>query len=855
MGVAPHFVAEAYAGKFADAFFPKKKSEDASTTMVIATDNSTRAAASNTSGAARYAKGNPSGGVSALRIAPSSKVGSTLAIASDSPSNGSLSPNTAKIIPQNQSPQKGFNGQASITKNYNPFRDAKVAAASGTYPSVSPTPPSLRRKQQTRTSHANPFRYSATSPQRQKVAKSTKLQQPNNRSAGNKSKSSLVVGNPSRVASNTRQRSGSESRSNSRMPLQLAAGNSNQRENRSRSTRESKPSQRTAHVANRKNNPRFDERSRSGLESNGNRRLTSTANNRSRQTPVRPQANPTPANRQANTARQESNSRNRNGRRCATDEHRSTPRIASRQSQSLQQPPAIRKQSSSAQPPREQQHKVVQRTAPVRRAASQESRQVASSKSVKQLRTSPLVSLPPVEATKQQVVRPVIQQPVSIQSAEAQPAAASVASPDSGKVLQAAANSSPARKPQVLPVPKTATFIPEFDAQPPEQAKIVYRPAVPDQDENGRLVLRPQVNLTGGEYVSEIVPTPSYESMPEQVYIAPETLQGSLPDLQSIPIESSSCGVGCGDCVGATPCEVSWCQKMNGKCKAGLYNLFGACPSQDVGIGRSRLPFAPFFIERSQPLPGHVGFRLDAGWDYDNPVRSEYFLGNPKNPAILPTSETNFQEFRLSFEVGSNKFSTITELPIRGLDPATGSESDADAGFGDMAIGTRLVMLDGKVWQISQLFRTTINTGDVNKGLGTGHVSLEPGIAYRLRFTEDTFFYGDVKLNIPVGADPTRAGEVVQYGLGISTVYLDADDFAILPTLELVATSFLDGKSSFSGTPAGDFDVAYLYPGIRFVCDPGADIRLWELGIATGIPVTGDRLYSSNLRVDLRWNF
>jgi len=460
---------------------------------------------------------------------------------------------------------------------------------------------------------------------------------------------------------------------------------------------------------------------------------------------------------------------------------------------------------------------------------------------------------PPVEKFIPVTQALSVQQPISVQLGTSPKVNSSGRSSVKTRVKHAVINTSAnLPSPIGLPMPLTASPIPGFDNSSTTNSKIVFRPAVSSRDKHGRLILRPRVKLAGAEYDEEVLPTPAFKSAPAQVYIAPETFQEQLPELPTS--FGSSAGVACGDFVndyaGAFACEVSWCQEMNGCCKAGLYNLFGACPSQDIGIGRSRLPFAPFFIERSQPLPNHVGFRLDAGWDYDTPGRSNYFLAQRGAGGLAP-SNIDFQEFRLSFELGSKKFSTITELPIRGVDPGNvGIPNDAESGFGDMAIGTKLVMLDGKTWQITQLFRTTFNTGDVNKSLGAGHVALEPGIAYRIKLTEDSFFYGDVKLNIPVGGDPELAGDVANYGIGISRVYIDADDFAILPTLELVAWSFLDGRGSDP-----EIDVANLYPGVRIVCDRGGDIPIWELGIATGFPITSSQLYSNILRIDLRWNF
>ena len=57
------------------------------------------------------------------------------------------------------------------------------------------------------------------------------------------------------------------------------------------------------------------------------------------------------------------------------------------------------------------------------------------------------------------------------------------------------------------------------------------------------------------------------------------------------------------------------------------------------------------------------------------------------------------------------------------------------SGFGDLDIGTKSLLLDCELLQVAFQFITYIPTGDFHKGLGTGHVSLEPSILFALKLS------------------------------------------------------------------------------------------------------------------------
>jgi len=286
------------------------------------------------------------------------------------------------------------------------------------------------------------------------------------------------------------------------------------------------------------------------------------------------------------------------------------------------------------------------------------------------------------------------------------------------------------------------------------------------------------------------------------------------------------------------------------RCRAQFVIFNPANRSGDIGIGRERLAFAPFEMDSSQPSNNTL-FRFDAAYGFPFPDRAEYLWAKPGKG---PTAETeiNYQDLRFRTEMGGESFSAITEISLRSLDPVT---IENTTGMGDMNVATKVVMLDGKSWQLTQITRTYLTTGAASKGLGTGHVSLEPGVLATYRWRPTTFIHQELKYWFPLGGDPEHSGQVLRYGLGYSHLLYETDAFAMIHTCEFISFWFLDGAK---GDPSTDIDVerAYqLYPGIRFVADTGGDFGLVEFGCAGTFSMGQQSLFSSFLRLDLRFSY
>jgi hypothetical protein len=292
-----------------------------------------------------------------------------------------------------------------------------------------------------------------------------------------------------------------------------------------------------------------------------------------------------------------------------------------------------------------------------------------------------------------------------------------------------------------------------------------------------------------------------------------------------------------------------------------------SCPP---GIGVENVMNAPFWIDTTQPLQ-NCRIRGDAAADWEFPDRIEYFWARtpggkgPLPPLTAPPEFANvgepsvdYQEVSFYIERGGERFSIGTDLPIRAVDPEIRSNS---AGFADMRVTTKTVLLDGKDWQLTQIFHTYLPTGSDNRGTGNGHVSLEPGVAWRYKWSDVTYFHGDLTYWFPIAADDEQAGQMFNYGIGISHIWIDGDKWAIMPTFELNAWTVLDGRQTFPFVVDPAFEeidtlsILNIHPGLRWVCDTAGDCGVREFGITSGITVTEDHWYEEILRLELRWVF
>src|SRR5262249_14363464 len=147
----------------------------------------------------------------------------------------------------------------------------------------------------------------------------------------------------------------------------------------------------------------------------------------------------------------------------------------------------------------------------------------------------------------------------------------------------------------------------------------------------------------------------------------------------------------------------------------------------------------------------------------------------PGKNLLCPHSEASFRDFYLINEAAVDRFSMTVALPyhqtsIGGTvvppgaapipanlcDPAGGCKGQS--GFGDMWIATKSLLLDCELIQFSFQFKTFLPTGNFTAGVGTGHVSLEPGFLTAIKLTPGLYFQGEGAYWFPIGGDAGAQG-------------------------------------------------------------------------------------------------
>ena len=266
-------------------------------------------------------------------------------------------------------------------------------------------------------------------------------------------------------------------------------------------------------------------------------------------------------------------------------------------------------------------------------------------------------------------------------------------------------------------------------------------------------------------------------------------------------VGGGSCG-SCGRaaCVpGQANCNKPCPESYYGRLFGGLYECL-CCPDpcyQPAWIPEAN---ASFFTDYARPRTV-TRFRWDHGWNMRFPDRSEYFwakINGGKGPMIAKgpngrNGETglNWDQMYLYQEVAAANASFFIEMPYRATYPDI---SRHYAGFGDLNFGTKSLLIDCEMLQVTFQFKTYTPTGQPGKGLGTGHVSLEPALLLALRLAEGTYFQGQIAEWIPLGGDKTYAGSILKYNWSFNQVLARPTvDSPIIGTMEFTGMTFQDG--------------------------------------------------------------
>jgi hypothetical protein len=257
-------------------------------------------------------------------------------------------------------------------------------------------------------------------------------------------------------------------------------------------------------------------------------------------------------------------------------------------------------------------------------------------------------------------------------------------------------------------------------------------------------------------------------------------------------------------------------------------------------------------------LPGNLfRLRFDAAYSDRRPNRADFFYapGPPFGPGLpLPERSIDYQDLTAYVEAAwTDRFATFVELPVRFLDPDLNANT---AGFADLNAGFKGVLFQSDDSVLTFQLRTYAPSGNAGRGLGTGHVSLEPSLLAYSSLTDRLHLEGEFRYWVPI-TNNDFAGDVLRYGVGLGYDLFYHEGRRVTPVAEFVGWTVLGGKESVV-PPAG--------PAV--VKDAAGDtIVNAKLGVRAGLgshvdfyagygrPLTGSRWYENTFRLELRLTY
>jgi hypothetical protein len=327
-------------------------------------------------------------------------------------------------------------------------------------------------------------------------------------------------------------------------------------------------------------------------------------------------------------------------------------------------------------------------------------------------------------------------------------------------------------------------------------------------------------------------------------------------------------GCGCAQCYpGQIPCDC--CNDKPDfvhRFLNGLYHCI-CCPDPCYLSRWRSLANAAFFVEEVKPITQIRLGGLFAG-EYQFPDKAEFLFAqeNAKGPhysgpALLPgvrppgAPNVDYSQGYLFFEGAIDRFGLFINLPYLNVEPTL---YPGASGFGDMSIGTKSLLLDCELIQFTYQFTTFIPTGNFLKGLGTGHVSLEPALIAAIKLTQNTYFQVETAYWFPIGGTPTFQGPVFHYHLSLNQMLLRCGcekPIEIIGTAELGGYEIAGGAftSPVTGLPVSAKDVGNIVqagPGLRLVVCNKIDI-----GCGSQFALTPDRMAAGLAHLQFRWRF
>ncbi len=408
----------------------------------------------------------------------------------------------------------------------------------------------------------------------------------------------------------------------------------------------------------------------------------------------------------------------------------------------------------------------------------------------------------------------------------------------------------------MIPTPPAKGAAPE--SSPPLEAATDLGPAI-----------QPAAPFAPVQPSVAVSPAPDVQLVKQEELPAPEPLPpvgvepsplSPIPDLGIPDLELDGECVGCGDrpCVpGQGPCFACQADTRLGRFACGIYQAI-CCPDPCYDPQWKAIADASFFTESARPVT-QQRFRWDAGLNVVFPDRAEYFWarddgagdGPPPIPPWLGERSVTYHDLSLYTETAVERFSFFVEVPYRSVFPLDDPHA---AGFGDMNLGTKSLVFDCELLQITLMFRTYIPVGNPLRGVGNGHMSLEPSIVFGLKLSPISYLQAQVAEWIPLGGDPEYQGSLLNFKFSYNRVlFTPLPNVPVIGTLEMMGWSFQAGAYTdpVLGTQQANGDTYIsMGPGLRTViCDKV------DFGVGVAVSLTEDHFAEQLIRSEFRYRY
>ena len=260
---------------------------------------------------------------------------------------------------------------------------------------------------------------------------------------------------------------------------------------------------------------------------------------------------------------------------------------------------------------------------------------------------------------------------------------------------------------------------------------------------------------------------------------------------------------------------------------------------------------AALFVDYARPATV-TRFRWDSGNNLTQPDRAEYFWAaiGGKGPR-RPETRVNYNELRIYQEAATEKFSFYIDLPYRNQN---GAVNGGSGGFGDLILGTKSVLFDSELAVLSFQFATSIPTASPARGVGVGHVTLDPSLLATVKLYPDTYWQSQLGYTIPLGGTRGFQGSVLHYANSLNHVLCrPVQSVSFVGSIESVGYTFTAGSfTDANGAVRSANGQTYfgVGPGFRMcVCDK------LDVGFGMLFSVTSNHFAEQLYRTELRYRY